>query len=525
MPDQLSIDQQRTLIASLARDLEKTSGRVQMFETHISWILVARPYAYKIKKAVHFDFVDFSTLDARRFFCAEELRLNRRLAAELYLSTVPICGSPTQPVLDGSGTAIEFAVKMRAFEQSALWDYRIEQDLITRGEIDELAGMLARFHQTTAVATPDTPWGMPSLLQSIANENIAHVAAIEPGAHAKWLQWESAQQEALRGTFERRKHQGHIRECHGDLHSANIVTIDDRVAVFDCIEFNQSLRWIDVMNDIAFACMDLQFKGREDLAARLLNRYLEASGDYAGLAVLGYYQTHRALVRAKVAVLRAAQCAVDSAELRAAREQAKKYLDLAARGIQPARAALMITHGYAGSGKSTLAGKLVELLDAVQLRSDVERKRMHGLMPTSRAGGAPESGLYDPDSTQATYEYLLRLARHILMAGKSLIVDAAFLKEAQRRMFAGLALELGVPFFILDIGARETTLQARIIARARHGRDPSDANLAVLEYQMAHHDALTKEEMRHVIAIDSEAGFEAEALRNISASMMPRGVS
>ncbi|MES2534818.1 MAG: AAA family ATPase [Pseudomonadota bacterium] len=482
----------------------------------MSWVLVAGDVACKIKKAVRFDFADFSTLDARQFYCQEELRLNRRLAPDLYLDVVPITGSPEHPRLDGPGPPLEYAVRMRSFPQQSLWRHRISSGSISEQEMDALAGKLADFHQHAAIASEKSGWGTSHAIRKIAEDNLAELDALTNSpSEKKQLRdvraWMDMHQQNLDVIFDHRKTQGSIRECHGDLHGGNIFTHNDQVEIFDCIEFNESLRWIDVMNDIAFICMDLESHGRHDLASRLLSHYLEITGDHEGLAVLRYFQIQRALVRSKVALLRARQLAQEASTQE---EEAARYLAFPARVIRPAPAAILITHGYAGSGKSTFSKCLAGLAGAIRIRSDVERKRLHGMAATSRALAAPDRGLYDAAATRKTYDRLLVLARHVLNAGMPVIVDAAFLRKEQRARFQELAHELGLPFFIFDVLATESAMKRRLAARAQQENEPSDAGLQVLAHQQARHDVLAEEEKANVIVIDSETGMDREDIRN-----------
>jgi len=517
-------DRQRHLVVSLARVLGSQDGPAQIFETHISWVLVAGKFAWKLKKAVRFDFLDFSTLDARRFFCHEELRLNRRLAPEIYIDVVPVTGTPDRPEMGGSGIPVEYAVKMRAFEQDALWSHRIPCKLLTPGEIDDLAEKIARFHQNTARAMEHTAWGTPAVLQATADENLALIRnLIVDDNERQWISelttWDGAQRHQLHDIFAHRKVSGCIRECHGDLHGGNIVTVDRGVQAFDCIEFNDSLRWIDVMNDIAFTCMDLRFQGRGNLAARFLNRYLGQTGDYAGLSVLRYYEIQRALVRAKIALLR--ECQQDESD---SGQSSHAYLEYAISGIQPKPPSLMITHGFSGCGKTTFAERVVELAGAVQLRSDVEHKRIRGLAATDRMLSALDGGLYDCDTTRLTYQHLLDLTKQVVQAGWTAIVDAAFLKKEQRMEFADLAAGLGVPFFIFDIRANLATMRSRIVARTRLERDASDAGLDVLDQQLVRHEPLSDDEASRAITVDMENGFDRDALQYLFQNWPQDGV-
>jgi uncharacterized protein len=519
------IDHQAGLVRALMDQWESEGVPVQLFETHISWVLVAGNRAWKIKKAVRFNFLDFSTLAARQFYCQEELRLNQRLAPDIYIDVVAITGSVEHPRLDEAGMPIEYALRMHAFEQQALWTHRLEHGLLSAAEIDDLAQAMARFHAGAERAPPEQPWGTRSAQFAIADENLAGVAGLM--AEAQGIQdlrcvreWEAAARHTLGDILEWRKTEGFVRECHGDLHAGNLLTIEGRAEAFDCIEFNESMRWIDVINDIAFLCMDLQFRGREDLAARFLNHYLEIGGDYAGLAVLRYYLVHRALIRCKVALLRTQQlrtAARDTTQRDQWAQQARQYLAFAARRARTAAPAILIMHGLSGSGKSTFAGLLVERLEAVRLRSDVERKRLHALDPGFRSASPLAGGLYDPESTRLTYARLAELTRQVVQAGYPAIVDAAFLEFGQRRPFQALAAELGVPFRIVHVHARESTMRSRVSARACAGSDPSEAGLDVLQHQFAHYVALSGPEMQWTTSVDLDAGMDPVAPEMIRA--------
>lgn len=466
--------------------------RIELCETHISWVLLTGPFAYKIKKPVNFGFVDFSTLERRRFFCEEELRLNRRLAPQLYEAVVPITGTPEQPILDGRGEPLEFAVRMKQFSQEGLLSHLLERGELLPSHIDELARKVAEFHARIAVADSNSPFGTPERVRQPVRENFRHLLATNDALREQirhldaWCAQEFARREA---DFARRKESGCVRECHGDMHLGNMVLLDGAVTVFDGIEFNEAFRWIDVLSEVAFTAMDLRDRGRADLSARFLNASLEHTGDYAGLSVLRYYLVYRAMVRAKVAALRLRQ--EDQPRLR---EEYRGYLDLAEWYTQPPTPKLLITHGLSGSGKTTGTQALVEADGAVRLRSDVERKRLFGLDPSvhepRRAGE-----LYSAAATERTYARLAELAEAVIHAGFNVVVDATFLKRAQREQFRRLAERLRVPFQILDFPADEATLRKRLLQRKRQGGDASDATLAVLERQLRTQEPLSPDEI------------------------------
>jgi aminoglycoside phosphotransferase family enzyme/predicted kinase len=516
MQRETGLDEQAALVSALRLALQ-AAGTVELFETHISWVLVAAGYAYKIKKAVRFDFLDFSTRAARRHFCLEEVRLNRRLAPQLYLDVVPIAGSVAAPRLGGPGEPIDYAVRMRAFAQDALWSRRIAAGLLSPAEIDALARQLAAFHaaasRATACAPPASTWGSPQALRQAAEENIAALAPLAAdaglgGEVAALRAWQDERLATLGPVFAARRAAGWVRECHGDLHSANILTLDGQVAIFDCIEFNDALRWIDVLHDLAFLYMDLRQRGLPRLAARLLNDYLEATGDYDGAQVLRYYEAQCALVRAKVALLRAAQ--LDQPAARAERAGAASLLATALAAAHPPPPAIVVMHGLSGSGKSTLARQLAEALPAVQLRSDVERKRMHGIDPSTRPAPALANTLYGPAATQAVYARLGTLAGVLDRAGLGVVIDACNLKRSERDTWRALAAACGVPLLFVAVDAPDATLRARIRERRRAGADPSDADEAVFEQQVRWREPLSGDELACTVRVDSAVAFEPQ---------------
>lgn len=498
--------QQQALIDGVARSLRTAAGEVECFETPISRVLVAGGHAFKFKKAVTLPFVDCATLAARRRLCREEWRLNRRLAPGLYIDVVPVAGDPSRPVLGGTGPPLDYAVWMRAFDQDALWGERLARGRLEDAEVDRLAAVLARFHRDAARAPAGSAWGsaatvtatFAATLDALAADAADDVALL--GDLAIVRRWAVRRRSALGALATARKAAGMVRECHGDLHCNNIVTLGDEVKAFDCIEFDAALRWIDVIDDVAFAYMDLACRGRPDLAARLLNAYLEQTGDYAGLALLPDYRVHRALVRARVMLLRAHQPGLPADVREASRAEGRSYLRCARRSTRDVPTALIAMHGYSGSGKTTVARLLVEGLGAVQLRSDVERKR---LQPA-----AARDALYGADATCRTYARLCELARTVVAAGWTAVVDAACLMAAERARLCAVAADLGVPFLIVDVRAPPATLRARIAARRQAGLDPSDADAAVLERQMANAEPLSRSERARAVVVDTGAGID-----------------
>ncbi|MEK7321739.1 MAG: AAA family ATPase [Pseudomonadota bacterium] len=483
---------------------------VRRVETHISWVLLTGDYAYKIKKPVAFGFLDFSSLAQRRHCCEEELRLNRRLAPELYLAVLPITGTPAAPRLGGVGEAIEYAVQMREFPQEAQLDRVLARGELGAARIAALAETLAAFHSTAVVAKAGGHYGSAEAVWQPVAQNFAQIrprlAVRDELDQLDALQhWSETAFASLRGVFTQRQQTGHIRECHGDAHLGNIALLDGRPVLFDCIEFNPELRWIDVMSEIAFLTMDLHDRGRPDLARRVLNDYLQYTGDYAGLRVLRFYQVYRALVRAKVACLRLAQDGLSEDQRRATQQQVGAYLRLAARFTAAVPTPLMITHGLSGSGKTTLSDGVLESQGAIRLRSDVERKRLFGLAADARGGSAVNDGLYSAEAGTRTYQHLAELAETVLGAGFPVIIDAAFLKRGQREMFHQLAERMHLPFVIFDCKAPSEQLRGRIAERATAGRDASEATISVLEQQLEHGEPVSCDEALLIFTIQTGA--------------------
>ncbi len=499
------MDAERRLIQTLAsgHGFDHDVDEIEVVETHISWVLLTGSIAYKIKKPVDLGFADFSTLEKRRFFCDEELRLNRRLAPSIYLDAVAISGTPERPVVNGEGPPIEHAVKMRQFARDDELDFVLERGGLTVEHVERLGRVVADFHGRIPVAAADSPFGSPEVTRRDVMENFSQLReVVEDAARLAAIdeleEWSADAHRRLEEEIRRRKGSGFVRECHGDMHLANMVLVDGEITIFDGIDFNEHLRWIDVASEIAFLAMDFMSRGRADLAQRFLNAYLERTGDWSAPRVLGYFVVYRALVRAKVAAIRACQDAAGVGERDTLRSRFDRLVELARQVTQPRRTALVITHGLSGSGKSTISRHLAAARGAIRIASDVERKRIHGLAPDESSESDLDSGIYTAEATHRTYERLAEIARQTLQAGFPVIVDAAFLRRAQRQRFVSLAEQLDVPFEILDVRTPTTELRRRIAQRASARNDPSEADEKVLEHQLERREELSDEEREYV---------------------------
>ena len=483
---------------------------LRLIETHISWIILTGKYAYKIKKPVNFGFLDFSTLERRRHFCHEELRLNRRFAAQIYLDVIEIYGTADAPRLHGKGAVIDYALQMIEFPQQALLSHHAAAGTLTATMIDAIAERVNELHAKGASAPQDSAFGSADSVRRWSEENLAQIAnaipaSLMPASFVRLQHWYQANTNLL-DQVERRRQDGRVRDCHGDLHLDNMALIDNEVMPFDCIEFNPELRWIDTISEAAFVAMDLQARGHAGFSWRFISRYFESSADYEAIYLLRYYVIYRALVRAKVEALRVDPAANPTAKTFAA---ASSYIDLADQWSTNQHAGMIIMHGLSGSGKSTVAAQLVEALGAIRIRSDVVRKQLHGLAPDSNSQSSPNRGIYSNDATELTYNRMREIAATIIAANFCVILDATFLQEADRRKMLQLQTALPCARVIVNCEAPEAILRERIITREN---DPSEANLQILERQIQARQPISIEEsgMATVVNIGADGPGNAQ---------------
>lgn len=498
--------------------------RIELRETHISWVILTGKFAYKVKKPVNFDFLDFSTLEKRRYFCNEEHRLNQRLAPQMYLAVVALTDQGDHVAIDGDGPPIEYAVKMRRFDDRGQFDRLLARGELETRHMESFAQILAEFHlNTAAVADAAAIYGEVEAVAAPVRENFAQIRHAlrdvdDPGLATKTPalteveSWSEQHLQLLRNAFDERKRGGYVRECHGDLHLQNIALIDDKPTMFDCIEFNAAFRWIDVMSEIAFFLSDCDARDNSLLGQQFLNRYLELTGDYSGLRVLNFYRVYRAMVRAKVAALRLRQLAKSDVKFGAAKQEYFRYLEQAKRYLQPTSSTMVITVGFSGSGKSTYAQSLARQLGWLRIRSDVERKRLFGLGAMARTHNASGQGLYGADITQHVYAHMARLTHEIINAGFSVIVDATFLTALQRQALFAVAQAQGCHWHILHFVAPLDACARRVRDRFAMANDPSEADEKVLMAQVGKFEPFSAAERLHVIEIDTSQPVDVAAL-------------
>jgi len=490
---------------------------LRLIETHISWIILTGDYAYKIKKPVDFGFLDFSTLEKRHFYCTEELRLNRRFAPEIYLELVEIRGSESAPRLHGSGNIIEYAIKMREFPQQCLLSAHAARQDLNTDLIDAIAATVAAMHAGSDPADPASNFGTAAVAAQWSQENMVHIAQaigteFLPNSYFQLKRWYQENNNLLT-SIDARRRDGYVRECHGDLHLGNMALLNNEVTLFDCIEFNPELRWIDTISEAAFVAMDLQARGYPGYCWRFINQYLENSADYPGVKLLRYYFIYRALVRAKVEALRVEQQHCDAKTCQAILKPAIDYIELANSWANSHRAGMIVMHGLSGSGKSTIAAQLVEALGAIQIRSDVVRKQLFDLAATAQTDSALDQGIYTEDATETTYRRLQQIAQTIIDADFTVILDATFLQQSHRRQMLETQTSTACNRIIINCEAPDAELRQRIIERED---DPSEANLEVLEQQLLGRQPINADDaaLAEVIDIGSE-GLNEEQIEQI----------
>jgi uncharacterized protein len=499
------IDQQLPTALLNADAFPHAVQSLRLIETALSWVILTGEYAYKIKKPLHTDFIDASSLERRHFLCQQELQLNQRFSQGLYQKVAAIGVDERGVGFDRGERPIEYAVQMRQFEESQVLLSALSHSRVRDAEMSQFGADLARVHRCAYSTPPCSTYGTEALIEAqiLANFSPLRTALQAESAALRCLDaLESWTRTALRQShcwLALRRSHGYVRECHGDLHTGNVVHWHGRWQPFDCLEFDPALRWIDVISDIAFLFMDLHARERSDLGYALLNAYLEHSGDYEGLRLLPLYGVYRALVRAKVAAL--------SQQV----PEVHRYLRVAQAIADTQPGALILMHGVTASGKSALSAQLAQALLAIRIRSDRERHRMDS-----------DQAPYSPRAVLTTYRRLRFCADSTLAAGYSAIVDATFLERSRRGEFETLARQRDCPLIVVSCEAPLAVLEQRLRERQVRGDDPSEATAEVLAAQWHDLQPLDAAEHTHVVVVDTTSarsvavGIEAVRARALS---------
>jgi uncharacterized protein len=471
---------------------------IQLLQTHISYILLTGEYAYKLKKAVNFGFLDFTTLENRHRFCQEELRLNRRLSPELYLAVLPIVQDSGHYRLDrtdiASNTVVDYTVQMRQFPQDALLSHLFEQNKLTPTMMKELGTVVAQFHGQAEIDADMQGYGSMAAIQKVATSNYGiSEEFIQRETDRNLTQTQQQYNETQQFTtqffaqhsdwFVQRQVEGKIRDCHGDLHLNNICFYPDKIRIFDCIEFNPAFRIIDVIYDVAFLVMDLEFQGRADLANLFLNTYLEQTGDYWGAALLPLYLSMRAYIRGNVNSLALKDSAISDADKAGFLQRSKAYYRLAWDYTQRSQGKLLLMSGLSGSGKSSIARQLAQRVNALHLRSDAVRKHLSStpLFQRGDTNGTIGSGIYTPEMTAKTYDYLLELGLFLAQQGWTVILDAKYDRRSLRQSALAAATAAQLPIHFVQCTAPLSVLRDRLQKRTG---DIADATANMLDTQI-----------------------------------------
>ncbi len=495
-----------------------------LIETHISWVVLAGDFAYKIKKPVRFPFLDYSSAALRRAACRTEVDLNRRWAPDLYLGVAELALTAAGPRFDRPGTPLEAAVRMRRFDRGLELDALLARGAVEPAELAALGTAVAGWQAASPAVDASAPWGTAEEALAAVHENLQTLQApglpLPAGVVDALAAWIAGEHGRIAPLLTARRATGRVRECHGDLHTRNVVRLDGHLTPFDGIDFAARLRFIDVASDVAFLAMDLERLGRTDLAAAFFDAWLTASRDFEAARVWRWFLVYRALVRAKVDALRALQLGATPGAA-AAWSECRRFVAAADDYARRAPGMIAITCGPSGSGKSHVAAALVTALGAVRIRSDVERKWLAGLPANARSASPLDQGLYAPAATRDTYKRLAALADPLARAGVSVLVDATFLAPAERLAAAAAAHAAGAPFVILECTAPAAVLRERVAARRG---DPSEATLEVLEQQLRSASPLAGGERRHSVRVDTSRPMDWPALATaLRAAAAPPG--
>lgn len=478
-----------------------------LIETHLSWIILTGPYAYKIKKPLNLGFQDFTTSQKRQHYCELEIQYNQPLAGDIYCSVISITGTPQSPVLNEmkavstNDITFEYAIKMKQFDPHQAFNFLADKKSLQPSMVTSVAKKIAQFHQHQPADT-DHHYGTPANIFSPMEDNFNTIRQLVTDPKKlnqldHLYNWTHHVFEQYRDILDMRKQQGYIRACHGDLHLGNIVLYHNKPLVFDCIEFNEDFRWIDVMSDIGFLTMDLILHQLKPFKYLFLNTYLDHTLDYEGVILLPLYESYRAMVRAKIYLLQAQQISEKTNKFIYLMNQVAHYLDIAESStLQQIPPSLTITFGVSGSGKSYHTRQLSMTNDSICLRSDIFRKRFFHLDPFKYAPLSRQKDIYSDKMTKTIYQQLVDTAEKLLKANQSVIIDATCLKQWQRKCFSDLAKKLKIPFKILTFDAPQNILIERLQQRDHNNDHTSDATEAIVNDQLSQQDPLSEEELK-----------------------------
>ncbi|MFO7803765.1 MAG: AAA family ATPase [Desulfovermiculus sp.] len=490
---------------------------VEFLQTHISCLFLTAEHVYKLKKSVNLGFLDFSTLEKRRFYCHEEVRLNSRLAPPVYLGVLAVSRNQNGEYFLGQDPAseiVDYVVHMRRLSEDSMFPALLKQGRVDEEMLSELAGLLSDFHAHSPAVQASCELGSPQLIRNNIEENFEQTEMLKGKAlsakrhrimHSALL-WSLRRHQELLTV---RHDQGRTRECHGDLRMEHICRFEGRLVAFDCIEFNERFRYIDTAADVAFLLMDMEFSGHWSLAAALLHFYVRATQDHDALTVMPLYKAYYALTRGKIFGIESTEQEFTTQERQEALDMASKFLDLAwSYAIQLQTPTLILLSGLMGTGKTALGRHLSQKLGAELIRSDVVRKTLHGLDPQARETSDYGQGLYTPKATQDTYQALVEQAAQKLNSGQSVIVDASFSRRTYRRQAYDMARSMGVRFILLECVCPEEVIRKRLEHRQARESDASDGRTTLFEAQKADFQPINELDPHQHVSVNTADAME-----------------
>jgi len=500
------------LIAALSdpRIYPEATAGVRLIQTQMSCVFLTDEYAYKIKKPVNLGYVDYTTLEKRRYFCQREIELNRRLCPGAYMGVVPITFDGNKFAFDDAGEVAEYAVKMRRLPDDKLLDHLLRANAVTPVMMDTVARKLADFHKTAKTSERIAAFGSVATVTQNTEENFSQTQKYF-GRSISEKQFNTIRDfthrfvQTNRELFEGRVKEGRTRDLHGDLHAQHICFCHD-LCIFDCIEFNERFRYCDVASEVAFLAMDLDRFGRADLGRRFIQEYVTISADNEIPRLLNFYKCYRAYVRGKVASFKLDDSLVSGSDKAESQAMAQGYFDLATAYTR-SRPLLIVMVGLVGSGKTTLANALAGRLGAVHISSDVTRKRLAGIPETEHRYDEPASGIYSPEFNRRTYESIYHQAADTLKGGVPAILDAAFLRQAERDKAIRIAEELGADYLVVECRLTPELTQKRLLQRLGEV-SASDGRWEIYQSQTGWFEPVKEVSTANYVLIDTSQPLE-----------------
>jgi len=441
---------------------------IRLEQTQMSFVFLTDNFAYKVKKPVNLGYLDYSSIEKRLFFCNKELELNRRLCDKTYLEVVRITRQQDDYCINGEGETVDYAVKMRRLPADRMMDTLLEEDGVSEEMIDRLAEVIAAFHKSAATSGEISAFGSIGSINRNNDENFSQTEnyigrTISRKQFDLLAEYTRGFINDNAGLFENRVKEGYIRDCHGDLHTAHIC-FENGICIYDCIEFNDRFRYGDTASEVAFLTMDLDHHGRADLSRSFVDKYITFSGDEGLKKLLTFYKCYRAYVRGKVACFKLDDPYITADEREKALQDAVGYFDLSYSYVKLPKT-LFITTGLTGSGKSVLAQSLAKRLGLTLISSDITRKKLANIWIKERRFEEINTGIYSPEFSRKTYDTMFSKAKAALEEGSSVIIDASFIKAAEREKAKKLAEATGARFFILECKLEEELTRQRLRQR------------------------------------------------------------